>query len=196
MADLTEESTYIEADNIPSMIVPLILFTVRDYLEIALQDEVPDTDPTKAVLVKVGRFQDNPVKKNVSVSISGGDFEDPAYLDGRADHDAMKQFQIRNLPVGEIGGGMYWWRRGTIDFRVFFVKQRYEEEIAMKFAYEFYGRLLNALERCELGELIDDYGEQAFNTPYIEATSFFESGGANQYIWRGKIKWRVLTWRD
>jgi hypothetical protein len=195
MTDLLQAQPYIEQDNIPSMIVPLITFRMREHLASALQDNVPDTDPTKAVLVKVGRFQDNPVKKNVSVSISGGDFEDPAYMDGRVDHESMDQFKIKNLPVGEIGGGIYWWRRLTIDFKTFFVKQRFEEEIAMKYAYEFYGRLLTAIETCNLKNLTDSYGEKAYCPPYIEGASFFESGGANQFIWRGKVKWRVLTER-
>ena len=196
MADLQEAHPYIDADDIPSMVVPLILNKLRDYLEVELQDEVAEDDPTKAVLVKVGRFQDNPVRKNVSVAISGGDYEDPAYMDGRIDHESMDEFKIRNLPVGEVGGGIYWWRRGTMNFQAFFVKQRYEEEIAMKYAYEFYGRLLRAVETCRLGNLVDYFGEQATGTPYIEGASFFESGGANQYIWRGKLKWRVLTWRE
>lgn len=195
MVDLKENTAYIEEDNIPTMIVPLILLETKRYLEVELQDEVPDTDPTKAVVVKVGRFQDNPVKKNVLVAISGGDFEDPSYLDARADHENLNQFGLRNLPIGEIGGGTYWWRRFSIDFRTFFVKQRYEEQIAMKYAYEFYGRLLKAVETCTL-RLTDSHGEKTNNIPpFIEGASFFESGGAKQYIWRGKLLWRVLTWR-
>jgi hypothetical protein len=195
MVDLLHSQTYIDEDNIPTMIVPLVTFRMRDWLSVALQDEVPDTDPTKAVLVKVGRFQDNPVNKNVSVAIVGGDFEDPAYMDARADHEGLDQFTIKNLPIGEIGGGIHWWRRFSCDFKTFFVKQRYEEDIAMKYAYEFYGRLLKAIETCTFGRLVDSYGEKAVCPPYIEGASIFESGGANQFIWRGKVKWRVLTWR-
>jgi hypothetical protein len=196
MADLLQPKPYIDEDDIPSMIVPLLLFRMRDHLMTVLQDEVPDTDPTKAILVKVGRFQDNPVKKNVSIALSGGDFEDPDYMDARADHDSLDQFVIKNLPVGEIGGGIHWWRRFTCDFKTFFVKQRFEEDIAIKYGYEFYGRILRAIESCHFGKLVDSYGEKACCPPFIEGASFFESGGANQYIWRGKVKWRVLTWRN
>lgn len=196
MANLASATPYIEEDNIPSMIVPLIMWSMRDYLEVELQDEVPDSDPTKAVIVKVGRYQGNPVKENVLVAISGGDFEDPSYLDARADHDSLDQFGLRNLPIGEIGGGMYWWRRFSIDFRTFFVKERYEELIAMKFAYEFLGRLQKAVESCSL-RLIDAYGERTNSIPpFVEGSSMFESGGKRQYIWRGKLLWRVLTWRE
>jgi hypothetical protein len=196
MVDTKESTAFYMEGSISTMIIPLILLEMKQYLEVKLQDEVPDTDPTKAVVVKVGRFQDNPVKKNVLVAISSGDFEDPSYLDGRADHESLDQFGLRNLPIGEIGGGMFWWRRFSIDFRTFFVKQRYEEEIAMGYAYEFYGRLLRAVETCTL-RLIDSHGEMTNNIPpFIEGASFFESGGANQFIWRGKLLFRVLTWRE
>lgn len=195
MADLLQPKPYVNKDNIPEMIVPLVMFHMRDWLSVMLQDEVPDSDPTQAVLVKAGRFQDNPVNKNVSVSIVGGDFEDPSYMDARIDNENVDQIKIANLPVGEIGGGIHWWRRFTCDFKVFFVKQRFEEDIAMKYAYEFYGRLLKSIETWKFGKLVDSYGERAYCPPYIEGASMFQSGGANQFIWRGKVKWRVLTWR-
>lgn len=181
--------------DIPAQIVPMVLYRLKAHLETVMQWEVPDESPNKAVVVKIGRFQENPLQKNVSVSISGGDYEDPAYQDGRIDHSDFDQFTITNLPVGEIGGGIYWWRRGTINFQCFFVKQRFEEEVAMQYAYDFYGRLLNAVNTADLSGLVDDYGEMANGTPFIESSSFFESGGAKQYIWRGKLKWRALTWR-
>lgn len=182
-------------DNIPRMIVPMILTRMRDTLTVAMTNEVPDTNPTRAILVKIGRFQDNPLEKNVSVSISGGDYEDPSYIDGRIDHEDLDAIGIRFLPVGEIGGGLYWWRRGTMDFKTFFVRQRYEEDVAMQYAYDFYGRLLSTVEKISVGNLVDDYGEIANGYPYIEGATFFESGGNKQFIWRGKLRWRVLTWR-
>lgn len=182
-------------DEIPSQIVPMILYRIEEHLTDIMLNEVPDDNPTKAILIKVGRFQDNPVQKNISVSISGGDYENPDYLDGRVDHSELDQIGLRYLPVGEVGGGIYWWRRGTCDFKTFFVRQRYEEDVALRYAYDFYGRLMYAVKTAQLGGLTDEYGEMANGTPYIESSSFFESGGNKQYIWRGKLYWRVLTWR-
>jgi len=180
-----------DADRV---IVPMILNAVKTHLESELQIELPDGDPTKPALIKIGRFQDNPIKNNLYVAISGGDYEDPTYQDGRIDHTDMDQFQIRNLPVGEIGGGIFWWRRCTINFATFFVRDRYTEEVAMAYAYEYYGRLQRAMDTVRLN-FADDYEEQATGTPFVESASFFESGGKNQFIWRGKMRFRVLTWR-
>ena len=178
-----------------TMIVPLILVRMKEELQEKMAFEVPEGDPTRAVLVKVGRFQDNPVEQNVSISISGGDFEDPSYIDGRIDHDDLQDIGIRNLPVAEIGGGFHWWRRGTINFQAFFVRQRFDEETAMNYAYSFYARLLSAVENILVGDLEDDYGERSFSKIMLESASFYESGGKDKYIWRGKLRFRCLTRR-
>lgn len=187
--------TLLPDTNVPAHIVPMILYTLRDTLQVNLTSEVADDNPTKAIVVKVGRFQENPLNKNVSIAISHGDFEDPSYKDGRIDHSELDQFQIRGLPVGEIGGGIYWWRRGTINVQVFFVRQRYEEDVALQYAYDFYGRLQSAVEKVYFNKMTDDYGEKCTGYPYVESSTFFESGGAKQYVFRGKLYWRVLTWR-
>lgn len=185
----------IHNEDIPTQIVPMILMALKLHLETAMVEEVPDTNPTRAILVKVGRFQDNPLNMNVSVSISGGDYEDPKYIDARIDNPNQENFAIKNLPVGELGGGHYWWRRGTINFQTFFVRQNFKEEVAMQYAYDFYGRLLRNVEDHNLGSLQDDYGEGVASTLILEGATFFESGGKDKFIWRGKLYWRILTWR-
>jgi hypothetical protein len=182
-------------DNIPAMIVPMILNRLREELEQKLQIDTPEDSPIHAALVKVGRLQENPLKVNVNVAISGGDSDDPEFLDGRIDHDALNQIGIRNLPVGEVGGGIYWWRRGTIKFQCYFVREHYDEDRALQYAYEFYGLVQGCVEDVNLTDLVDNFGERAYANPFVESCSFFESGGANKYIWRGKLSFRCLTWR-
>lgn len=182
-------------DDIPAMIVPMILKRLREALEYDLQEKTPEDSPIHAVLVKIGRLQENPVKKNVTVAISGGDADDPEYVDGRIDHDALTEIGIRNLPVGEVGGGIYWWRRGTIKFQTYFVHERYDEDTAMQYAYEFYGILQACVEDTDISGLVDNFGEMTSGRPFVESCSFFESGGANKFIWRGKLSFRCLTWR-
>jgi hypothetical protein len=180
---------------IPTMIVPMICEELRSYLEVALVQNIPEDNPTRAVLVKVGKFQENPLDVNVSIAISPGDFEDPEYVDGRVDNPKFDGLKIANLMVSEIGGGEYWWRRGSIRVQCFFVRQRYDEDVAMRYAYDFLGRLQKKTAEAPLGLLVDDYGERAKPPVYVESHSFFESGGKGKFIWRGKLLWRVLTWR-
>lgn len=182
-------------DNIPASIIPMILYRMKDTLETRLIDEVPEENPTRLIYINVGKFQENPVKKNISIAISGGDFENPAHLDGRVDHNEMDQVGLKNLPVGEIGGGEYWWRRGNVRVSVFFVRQGFEEEKALKYAYDFYSRLLSALQSVSMSGLVDDYGERASLPPIVEASTYSGSGGGKKNIFRGKMLWRVLTWR-
>jgi hypothetical protein len=186
----------IQNDAIPTQIIAMVLMQIKTFLETAMVEEVALENPTRAVLVKIGRFQDNPISKNVSIAISGGDYENPAFLDARIDDPAMvKDYPFRNLPVGEIGGGHYWYRRGTINFQCFFVRQRFDEETAMQYAYDFYGRLLHNVELVPLNNLRDDYLEGPASGVIVESASMFESGGNDRFIWRGKLFWRILTWR-
>lgn len=179
--------------EVPSQIIPKILYTFKDYLDTVLVQDVPEDDPTRAITIKLGRVLENPLQKNISVGLTGGDPEDPTLSDKRIDFE--DDFKIGSLMATEIGGGCYWWRRGAILVRVFFVRQKYEEEKAFEYAYSFFGRLHKALDRLQFNPFSDDYGESAHPPVYIESTSFSETGGSNQFIWRGKLIWRVLTWK-
>ena len=182
-------------DDLPQQIVPMILKKVERHLQYELFDAVPEDSPTRAGLVKVGLMQENPADKVASVSITSGDFEDDGFVDAHVDHPEVQEFTIRHLPRGEVGGGHYWWRRFSIRVQVFFVRAGYDEDTATQHAYDFYGRLQSAIEACQIGTMSDHYGERALGKPYLESTTFFPSGGKNKFIFRGKLRFRVLTSR-
>jgi hypothetical protein len=51
------------------------------------------------------------------------------------------------------------------------------------------------IERTEVSDLVDDFGERA-SMIAVYASTFFEGGGPpDQYIWRGSILWQCLTER-
>jgi hypothetical protein len=176
-------------------IVPMILYKMKISLTSSLVDGLTEDDPIRSLSVDIGRFRENPLSLNIHVAIAGGNTIDPDYIDGRIDNDQLDDIKVRNLPVGEIGGGTYWWRRGCIDYGCYFVKQPMEYQESMIYAYAFYGRLLEVMDHLQIGGLVDIYREQTSGTPYIESSTFYESGGAKKHIWRGKLFWRVLTWR-
>lgn len=176
-----------------SQVITKFLHTMTEYLTTVLIDAVPEEDPTRAVVIKLGRVLENPLKKNISVSVQAGDPEDLNFMDKRIDFD--DEFKIGSLLAQEIGGGCYWWRRGIVMYNAFFVRQRYREERAFEYAYSFYGRLHKAMDRMSFIPIEDDFGEKLFSPVYVESVRFTESGGDNQFIWRGKLRWRVLSWK-
>lgn len=183
------------SENIPAQIVPMILHRIKENIETELVHNVPEDNPTRVALVKVGRFQENPKSYNVSIAVMGGDVDNPDFLDARADHEMLDQIGIRYLPVGEIGGGYYWYRRGTITYQSFFLTENYDEETAMEYAYDLYGRLLKTVEETNVSDLVDDYGEKAYGLVFLESSTYYHSGGKGKHAWRGKLYFRVLTWR-
>lgn len=180
----------------PESIVPLILFHLRNRLEEELQDAIPEGHPTQVVLVKIGRYRESPHKNTLVVAISPGDPEDPEFMDGRIDNEEFDNLRVfRRLPVGEIGGGEYWWRRYTAQLQVNYLRANFEEDLAMKYAFEVQGRALKAFQSITFNNLVDSFGEVAHGQTYIEGCSFFPTGAKNQFLWRGKLVGRVLTWR-
>lgn len=177
-------------------IVPMILRKMEEELTVSLVRGITEDDPTFALSVEIGRFRENPLDKNIHVAVAGGNTIDPDHIDGRIDNDQLDDITIRGLPPGEIGGGTYWWRRGVVDYGCYFVKNPLEYDKSMMYAYQFYGRLLYVLDHMVIGNLVDDYGEKTTGTPYIESSTFYETGGKSKHIWRGKLFWRVLTWRS
>lgn len=177
-----------------SMIVPLILEAIRAKLQDELITQIPTGTPSRASIVKIGRFQDDPTLYPISVSISPGDQDDPDYRDGIVTLDQMHNLGF-DAPAREIGGGQIWWRRGIIKLQCFYVIERYAESVALGHAFEILGRIENCIETIPLNGITDSYGEQAI-APFLYGNTFFESGGPPaDYIWRGKILWSVLTYR-
>lgn len=174
------------------MIVPLILQRYKTALTTALITNV--TGPTQAKLVKIGRFQDDPTIKSIYVAISGGDPDNIEYRDGIVSLEEMQRIGFAAYPR-EIGGGQMWWRRGVIQVGCYFVVERVNEETAAQYAYDVLGRIENAIEGTTVIDLVDDFNERAI-MGFCFSNSFFESGGPPQdYIWRGKVLWSVLTER-
>lgn len=181
------------------MIKTLILNRFYDTLNKALIEDIPNDDPTRASLVKVGRFQDDPTRYPISISIAPGDPEDPNYRDGIVTlNDGQQSSHNIGFYVNarEIGGGEYWYRRGILQVICHFVLNRYPELTALDYAHTVLGRITYALEATEVSDLRDEFGEQAI-LPFVYGNTFFESGGPPaDYIWRGKVLWTVLTYRS
>jgi hypothetical protein len=177
------------------MIKALVLDRFCEELTRNLITDIPADDPTRASIVKVGRFQDDPTRYPISVSISPGDPEDPNYRDGIVTLEQMHNIGFE-VPPREIGGGAYWWRRGILLLQCHFVLARYPETMALNYAHTVLGRIEQTMDSTCLADLTDEFGEHAI-LPFTYGNTFFESGGPPaDYIWRGKVLWSVLTYRS
>lgn len=177
-----------------SQIVPMICNRMKNHLEYYLQTQLSLTDPLRANTVKVGRYLQNPVTDVIHVSIHPGDPEDPNLMDGLANIESLPTIGI-DLPWQlELGGGSLWWRNFTCMLGVYYVQNKLPEMDAMENAYKVYGRMTDLIPQVDLTDLVDDNGESAI-WMVLTGTTFFEGGGNNQFLWRGKARWRVLTGR-
>lgn len=160
----------------------------------AMQTDIPLDDPTRADIVKIGRFQQNPIKNNVHISVSGGSLTDPELIDGIVTIKDMDKIGM-NVYAREIGGGQFWWRRGEVRVETFLTQGNIPELDAAQYAYEIYGRVMNNIENVVVGGLVDDFGERAIKL-FCFASAYMESGGPpSKYIWRGYVKWQFLSER-
>ncbi len=173
-------------------IVDLLCDTLIERLQFDLVDSVPEGDLTRATRVKKGRFQEDPVDTSIYLAVSGGNPERPDQMDGvvtLGEHPNIGWV----MPPYEIGGSVAWWRKGIVQVGCYFIREAYEENDAMAYAYTVLGRVEEAVETLELIDIIDDWGEIAYKM-FLVGTSFFVSGGPpKQYIWRGKVHWMCLT---
>lgn len=176
-----------------SGMVPMLLETIKDYLTIKLIDEISTSDLSRASEVKIGRFQEDPLQTNVYIAISPGDpLKTGDWEDGIVTLESMQRVGFLIDPR-EVGGGEMWWRRGIAQIGVFYINERLDEEEAMLNAHNTLHRLLWALRGAPVGGLTDDYNEKSVKM-FVAAHQFSESGGPpDQYIWRGKVWWQVLT---
>jgi len=176
-------------------IIPMITSALVTSITATCQTAISGSDITRAVSVKRGRWQDDPTRKFVYVTVCGGDPEDPKFQDGIVSLGTFENISYM-MPAREIGGGQLWWRRGIIQVGCYFLRQGLDEDDAINAAYVVLGRLQSCIESTVVSNLTDDFGEHAIQL-FCFADSFFESGGPpTSYIFRGRVYWSCLTERE
>jgi hypothetical protein len=174
-----------------AQIIPMILYKMLDHLTQKLITDM-GSDPIIPETIKIGRFQENPVKSVIYISLHPGDPEDPSFRDGIITLEQMQNIAVDLDWAREIGGGELWWRRFSAVIGCYWIQDRLDELTAMDNSFIMYGRLCTAIQQFDTSNLIDEFGEQPI-MPFLYGSTFFEGGGKNQFIWRGKVLWQVLT---
>lgn len=174
-------------------IVPMITERLDTWLTANMQTALEESNPIRANIVKVGRFQDNPLKYGVYIAIQGGDADDEKFKDGIVSLGDFENIHF-DVPPREIGGGQYWWRRGVIQFGCYY--PGVEEDTARNYAYRVLGKLCKYTANATVSDLIDEHSERAI-IMHVFANTIFEGGGPpSNYVWRGKVYWTCLTERS
>lgn len=177
-----------------TQVLNMVLDRMVEHLTLKMQTEIPTDDITYADIIKKGLLQDNKTKKNIGIAVTGGDHDDPEYIDGLVSLEKLPNIAM-NVPPREIGGGQIWWRRGIVRLECFFIREKLIENEAFDAAYETLGRLMYNIENVSLNDLVDSYDERAIQI-FCLGNTFFESGGApKSFIFRGKVFWEVMTER-
>jgi len=168
------------------MIVDLLLSRLRDHLS----ENLPEAN-----VIKIGRFQQNPLENPRYIAINTGNSRNDTTVDGIVSLGDMQNIAMR-IPPREVGGGQYWWRRGILDVGFYGVSEGLTEQATIEQAFDFLGKIHYWTEKARVADLTDEFGEHAIQL-FVYSSVFTESGGPeNQYIFRGQIAWQVLTARD
>ena len=179
-----------------TMIVNMLLDRMVGILTEVCQTAINENDLAYCDVVKKGLLQSNKTGKNVQLGVTGGDHEDPAFLDSIITARGMQMSMGVDFPYArEVGGGQLWFRRGIVRVEAFFIRERLTEDEAHQAAYEILGRVEQAVDNLDVSDMVDDFGERAVEM-YCYHNTFFESGGPpKSYIFRGKVAWWCLTER-
>jgi hypothetical protein len=177
--------------QITDMLVTAYIQAIEAYYAALPEDERPK-------IVKEGRLQDDPTKPVFSVMVSPNDYaDDEKWADipvSRGD-EALDRYQFK-VYAYEVGGGEMWWRRGIIEWQIFGIKPKYKAEEIINRASLTKGRLERVVMTLALNNMTDDFKEVAkVSLPVL--SNMFRSGGekSQALIWRGKVRYQVLTER-
>jgi hypothetical protein len=175
--------------HITHLLVNRIATQLDSDLRVAVSDKY-----IKAKVVKPYRFQASPIENNIYLYVTSGDPDDPSLMDGRVTVDETDNLKM-SFPAGEIGGGHYWWRRGTIYIGAYYVTDNLDQDVAANYAQTVRGRAEYYAERVNVANLVDEFGERAYYLMVISGLLTEGGGPENQYLWRGKLIWQALTHR-
>lgn len=192
-------------------IVDMVIDAYVDYMQAKLNDELTDPDdPTRVVLIRGGRLQENPVSPETYLLMHANRPGETNWRHTGSTTESATPYGLRSdmrhlaaLPQFEIGGlSMMWWRRLSSEIGCFFLPEDYDRETAREYSHMIFGRFEYYLMRANIDNdagilgLVDDFGERAMQV-YLHSSNYNEGGGPpSDFIWRGEFWFDVLTERS
>lgn len=173
----------------------MIAMRLVDQLTLHCQTNIIKDDLTKADVVKFGRFQADPVKTKVYISVAPGDPDKAETRSGLLPVDEFNSDLGFEFPIREIGGNYtnsMWYFNGTVNLGCYYIKDKLDEVEASRNAHVVIGRIKQVVANTPIHDLKDTFGAGGVRV-FVYANSFNEGGGPpNQYIWRGKVYYAAL----
>lgn len=158
-----------------------------------MQAFIETADETRAGLVRVGPLQASPLSAGINILMQFNDPQDvKAWPHTILNHAMARELGI-SMPTYELGGGEMWLRRYTLELTQFF-RPGSDRVTAEELAQIILTRAEWAIRTSKLGGT-DDFGEIPLQT-YLYTSVNTEGGGPGQFIFRGRIKFSVLTQKN
>jgi hypothetical protein len=183
-------------------IVHLAMDAYADYLLEKLKTDIPTSDPSRSMLVRAGRLQEDPTRQSAEnyVLVQENDPEVENWV-----HQLNST--VDTPPAGsdftfEMPGASLFWRRISLEVGGYYIVQQYDRETASRHFHRFAGRAAYYAQHAAVDRtagilgLRDEFNETIIGI-YVEKERFNESGGPpKSFIWRGRINIALRTHRD
>lgn len=170
--------------------------------QLAIELDAYSTDLTGSErwnIVRPGKLQESGLKNPTSILLHIGHPTDDTWIDGST---ALERSGISlnrqwvNFPAFETGGGVtgLWWRRFTVAIECNFVSLKKNRDESRRLANLVKGRVEYLLgHTAGVVGLIDSFSESAVLIMPVSSFMKEQGGPDNQFIWRGEVRFQVLT---
>ena len=169
----------------------LLVEAIRVSLQTACIDDIAASDETRAGLVKVGRYQDDPGTKKIIIAVHADHLLGPERDERRSSQGDIQQDGYEwNLPAETIGGSIFRWERGTV--LVHYHLKRHSRDKAVPVVEVVVSRVINALHTDNsLIGISDDFSSRVHQIEVTDNYTFTNEGG-EPATGRAFVDWRAL----
>lgn len=141
--------------------------------------------------VKAGRLQDDPERPSDNIMVHIGCPVDPTWQDApvgdryiRFSNSLMGWERGHMSPLGEVGGGAYWYRRLSVQISTYYTRDRKEQDPAREYANITRGLVEKYCRTLAVTALTDEFDEQGSRI-WVDRSYTQERGGPpDNYIWK------------
>jgi hypothetical protein len=193
-----------------NQISDVLVDAIVEALTSALQTNIDKADPAYVPHIQGGKLQSDPIVKgeswghSVEVHMGDPDSIEDTWADELAGpEDPYIRMSVSAIPFAEIGGdgfaGEFWWRRGVVDINSYFiVTANYDRNEARQIHNLLRRRVEKVLGQSHGSAFIgltDSEGDESVIQFFPVKSVGRESGGPDQFIWRGRVWWQALVER-